>query len=222
MVKRITLFILAFAVAAAVVFTGCAPARRPYDANQGNNVGFNTGAGTNLGGDYNNYTKGGDIRGIRDNGTGFYNTGLNDGRVGNQFGNFNGNNPAGYNGTALGNNENTGNANTQTRRTDQLARACEQVPGVDNATVVVTGNTAYVGIDLDENMNVTNDVDIRNQVVQKIRAAGDDINTVYVSAEPDFMDRIKNVGNGLRNGRPIDAFTTELREMIQRVTPTRW
>lgn len=46
MVKKIALFILAFALVAAVVFTGCAPARRPYyDNTTGNRTGY-TGAGT--------------------------------------------------------------------------------------------------------------------------------------------------------------------------------
>lgn len=216
MVKRVALIVLAFALMTAVIFTGCTPARRPYTPGQENNANY--GNRTNFGSDYNNYTMGGDQLGIRDNGTGLYNTGLNDGRIGNSMGNYNGNNPAGYNGNTIG----FGGNQAGGTQADTLARACEQVAGVENATVVVTGNTAYCGIDLDENTNLANERDIKNQVAQKIRATGNDINTVYVSAEADFMDRIRNVGSGLRNGRPVDAFTTELNEMVRRLSPTRW
>lgn len=201
MAKKLALIVLAFAFAAAVIFTGCAPARRPYSPGQYDNTGINTGfQGTNLDTDFGNYTKVGDELGIRDWSnnyrTDMYNNNLN-------------------------NNANANN-NTTTKRADNIARAIEQLQGVENATVVVTGNTAYVGIDMDENTNIANARDIKREVSQKVRANATDINTVYVSAEADFMDRLRNVGNGLRNGRPVDAFTTELNEMVQRLAPASW
>ncbi|MDF2840176.1 MAG: hypothetical protein K0Q99_948 [Clostridia bacterium] len=222
MAKKIALIVLAFAFAAAVVFTGCAPARRPNAPGQYDNTGINTNYGTNdrgyqgtdQSGSYDNYTKVGDELGIRD-WTNDYRTGLNDGRV----------TPGvtGLNGTDFGNNVgyNTG-TNTGTRQADDIARACEQVQGVENATAVVTGNTAYVGIDMDDNTRIANQRDIKNAVAQKVRAANNDINTVYVSTEADFMNRLRNVGNGMRNGNGFNTFTNELEEMVQRITPTRW
>jgi YhcN/YlaJ family sporulation lipoprotein len=207
MAKRIALIVLAFALAVAVVFTGCTPARRPVDPSDPSNTGLrtdynnNTGyRGTDQGMYYQNYPNQGDNWGVRDWANN-YNTDM-------------------YNNNLNNNVANRTNAGTQ--RADDLANVCEQVQGVEDATVVVTGNTAYVGIDLDTNTNIANERDIKNQVAQKVRASGKDINTVYVSTEVDFMDRLRNVGTGIRNGRPVDAFTTELNEMIQRITPTRW
>lgn len=197
MAKKIALIVLAFALAAAVIFTGCAPARRPMAPNQYDNRGTQTGyENTDLNRNYDNYTKVGDQLGIRD-WENNYRTDMYNGNMNN-------------------------NGDTGTRRADDIAAACEQVQGVENATAVVTGNTAYIGIDLDDNTVVANQRDIKNEVAQKVRAANNDINTVYVSTEADFMNRLRNIGNGLRTGRPVDAFTTELNELIQRVTPSRW
>jgi YhcN/YlaJ family sporulation lipoprotein len=200
MAKRIALIVLAFTVAAAVIFTGCAPARKPINT-PGTQTNYN-----NTGTNYDNYTKVGDQLGVRD-WTNNYRTDMYNDNLNNNMNN------------RLGNNV---NLNTTTQRSEDIARACEQVQGVENATVVVTGNTAYVGIDMEANTRIANERDIKNEVAQKVRASGKDINTVYVSSEVDFMDRLRNVGNGLRNGRPVDAFTTELNEMVNRISPTRW
>ena len=209
MTKRIALIILTFAVAAAVIFTGCTTARKPMNTGyQNNGIGIN--------GNANNQ---------------------NDPALGNNWGTRD-----------IAYNNGTGtnvNYNTNTQRTDDLERICEQVPGVRDATVVLSGNTAYVGIDLDRNTanninyentanntetrnntnivnNTVNNTDIKNNVAQKIRSSNTNINTVYVSTETDFMDRLRNVGNGVRGGRPISGFTTELRDMVRRINPVNW
>jgi spore cortex protein len=245
MTKKIALIVLVFVVAVAVIFTGCTAARRPNTTGQNNNTtGMRTSygnndrgyQGTDQSGSYDNYTKVGDQLGIRD-WTNDYRTGLNDGRVGNNTGGFtpgvtgltgtNTGNNTGYNtlyNTGNNNGNNTGNntGNTDTRQADDIARACEQVQGVDNATAVVTGNTAYVGIDMETNIRNVNQSDIKREVANRVRATGNNINTVYVSAEPDFMNRLRNVGNGVRNGKGGNTFTTELNDMVQRITPARW
>ena len=114
------------------------------------------------------------------------------------------------------------NMNTTAAKSDDIAKACEKVQGVNNATVVVTGNTAYVGIDTDRNNVVANERNIKKNVAQAVRSSGSNINTVYVSTDANFMDRLRSVGAGLRNGRPVDAFTTDLKNMVQSITPTKW
>ena len=182
MSKKITLTVLAFALAVALVFTGCTPARRPITTDQYNKAGLNR--NVNYQNDYRTIYSDIDRNNVRSN---------------------------------LGVNP---NVNTAAQNTDQLVRASKQVQGVRDATVVVTGNTAYVGIDLDRT-RAANERDIKNEVTQRVRATDKNINTVYVSTDVSFMDRLRNVGNEIRNGRPIEGFTTELNEMFQRVTPAK-
>ncbi|MGB7606137.1 MAG: YhcN/YlaJ family sporulation lipoprotein [Lutisporaceae bacterium] len=120
------------------------------------------------------------------------------------------------------------NTNNNTLSADKVATAVEQIQGVRNATVVVTGNTAYVGVDLDNNATtgttgtIGNQRDIKREIAQKVRSTVTGINTVYVSTEVGFMDRLRTVGEGIKNGRPVNAFTTELNDMVNRITPTSW
>jgi YhcN/YlaJ family sporulation lipoprotein len=204
MAKRITLIVLAFALVTAVMFTGCAPARRPMDTDtQYNRTGTN-GTTNNQ-----NDTALGNNWGTRDLAN---NNGLDYNNTDNNLG-YNNNNDA------LGNNV---RLNTTTQNADDLERTIEQVQGVEDATVVISGNTAYVGLDLDNNTNTVNNTNIKNNVTQKIRASNTNINTVYVSTETGFMDRLRDVGTGIRGGRPISGFTTELRDMVRRINPVNW
>lgn len=219
MAKRIALIVLAFALAAAVIFTGCTPARKPMNTNDQYNRTGTTGTTNNQ-----NDPALGNNWGTRDLS---YNNGL--GNNGNTNGMAN-NNGLGYNNTdnnlgynnnndALGNNV---RLNTTTQSADDLERTVEQVKGVKDATVVISGNTAYVGLDLDNNTNTVNNTNIKNTVTQQIRASNTNINTVYVSTETGFMDRLRDVGTGIRGGRPISGFTTELRDMVRRINPVNW
>jgi YhcN/YlaJ family sporulation lipoprotein len=188
MAKRIALIVLVFTLAVAVIFTGCTPARRPYNTTDNYNRTGITNERTN----YQTYPGQTTNYGARD-------------LTGNQT-NYN-----------LG-----GNVNTNTQKSDTIARAVEQVPGVRTATAVVSGNTAYVGIGLGRTTGTTSEAGIKTAVAQKVRATDSTINTVYVSTDVTFMDRLRAVGTNIRNGRPVEAFTTELKALIQKITPTRW
>lgn len=178
MTKRVLLVVLCFALVAALVFTGCAPARRPYtNVTPGTRTGYTT------------------------PGTTGYETGY-----GNRYGTT-----TGY-----------GNMSYDTMKSDQIANAVKQLPGVQNATVVVTGNTAYVGITLDRSTTAANTNNIKSQVAQVVRSTATGVNTVYVSTDVGFMNRLRAVGEGLRSGRPITGFTTELNNIIRGIAPTRW
>jgi YhcN/YlaJ family sporulation lipoprotein len=232
--RRKTVILLALVLVFALIFTACA-ARRPLQtpAQPGqdttginnDNRGTYTGIGpysTNpydvgYGPGYNaigNPTYYGGYGGY-----GGYNNGMYGG-YGNDYRNLGGsNNSPNY---ALGN---TGG----TTVADRLARVCEGVPGVDNATCVVSGDTAYVGVDTDGDLtgrNIAygnaNDLSaVKRQCAQKIRAANPQIRTVYVSTDANFFERLRRVGDGIRNGNPVDGFRNELNELIRGLTPER-
>jgi spore cortex protein len=79
-------------------------------------------------------------------------------------------------------------------------------------------NTGY-GAGNNTGNNAANTSDIKKSVAQIVRASNTGIDTVYVSTERNFMNRLNTVGNGVRNGRPIGGFTNELRDMVRRINP---
>lgn len=226
--SRKTVILLALVLVFALIFTACA-ARRPLQTPvQPGNTGLNTGnRGTYTGiAPYttNPYDPRGDATGNPTyyggyGGYGGYNNGMYGG-YGNDYRNIGGGN----------NSPNYGLGNTVgTTVADRLARICEGVPGVDNATCVVVGDTAYVGVDTDGDLTGRNIAygtasdltSVKSQCAQKIRAANPQIKTVYVSTDANFFERLRRVRDGVRNGNPIDSFRNELNDLIRGLTPER-
>jgi YhcN/YlaJ family sporulation lipoprotein len=116
-----------------------------------------------------------------------------------------------------------------TAQADNIQRSVEQMVGVDNAAVVVTGNTAYVGINTDGNLtgrnisygNTTDLTALKRSVAQRVRTASPQIQTVYVSTDANFFERIRRVGTGLRVGNPISGFSNELTNLVRGMAPER-
>ncbi|OEH85423.1 hypothetical protein BHU72_04860 [Desulfuribacillus stibiiarsenatis] len=231
--KIILLIILAAFVAFAVI--GCQAADRPeparYDRTQeglrgpdrvGVNPGFN--AGTD------------DIRGIRNNN-------LNrDATFDDGFNNRGG---------MFGMRDNAGimGGGAQDQMTRQLEARVEQIPGVNDANVVVDGATVYVGLDLDRRgqgdymndqargarfrMNQGNQgfganqagqagnvENIKSQVRQVIMQDGNYSN-VIISEERNFNQTLGGIANEIRTGRPVADFATNLQDLGRTILPTR-
>ena len=116
-----------------------------------------------------------------------------------------------------------------TTQADGIARSLEQMIGVDNATVVVNGNTAYVGIDTDGDLtgrnisygNATDLPAVKRACAQRVRSSNPQIQTVYVSTDANFFERLRSVGNGVRKGSPMNGFRNELNTLIRGLTPER-
>lgn len=224
--RRRRFVLLAFVLVFALIFTACA-ARRPlqtpiqprqditgqYDNNKGigTGVGYGTtGAGANYGG------------------AGATNDDLTDPTYfgGNRNGLYSGYRDDYRNIGGSNNSRNYGMYNLG-GMTDvsRIERACESVAGVNNATCVISGNTAYVGIDtagdlMDRNVAYggTNDLaSIKSACAQRVKAANPQVQTVYVSTDASFLDRLRR----LRNGGSTNNLTNELNDLIRGLTPIR-
>ncbi len=226
--RRKTAIMSALILVFALMFAACA-ARRPLQTQlqpgpgtginnnfRGVGTGTDTGTGTRFGTGAGTGTRFGTRTGMdsgfNNRGFGFYGTGNNFGG-----GNF------GESDFSLG------RTNSSTGYADRLARECETITGVNNATVVLSGNTAYVGVNSGGNNTGRNisfgaagdTTGIKRQCAQRIKAANPQINTVYVSSDADFFNRLRKVGNGIRNGTPAESFRNELSGLIRNLTPER-
>lgn len=254
LMRRKTIVILALVLVFALMFTACA-ARRPlqtpvqprqnttgqYDNNKG--IGARTGIGNNT------YTGNGpsandsyDLGYGAGNNAGYNRYG---GYSGVNYGNSAGN-PiyyGGYDNGLLGgvgaDYRNIGGSNNSpnyglnnaggTTQADGIERTIEQMTGVRDATVIVSGNTAYVGLDTEGNMtgqniaygNTSGNTALKSACSQRVKAANPQIQTVYVSTDANFIERLRNVGNGMRNGSPLNSFRNELNDLVRSLTPER-
>lgn len=101
---------------------------------------------------------------------------------------------------------------------NHLAKLCTEVPDVENATAIVIGPYALVGIDVNGDIDQSEVGSIKYQVAEAL--ANDPYGAkAAVTADPDIMNRIKDMREEMANGKPIQAIMDELAAIIGRVIP---
>jgi YhcN/YlaJ family sporulation lipoprotein len=107
------------------------------------------------------------------------------------------------------------------RLADRLATEAKRVEGVERATVVLAGNTCYVGLDIRDGVERKETNRIMEEVAERLKKTEPRLTRVMVSTDADVFTRLKRIADGLKQGRPISAFTRELGEINRRMTPVK-
>lgn len=119
------------------------------------------------------------------------------------------------------NNDNdNGNGINDMRVSKDISDQVEAMKEVSNASVIVTENNAYVGAVLKDgrDKDITND--LKERIADKVREADPSVDQVYVSANPDFVQRMEGYANDIKNGKPVAGFAEEFRELVTRIFPS--
>lgn len=92
---------------------------------------------------------------------------------------------------------------------------------VDSATVIVTDRNAYVAVVMNNHDNAADEVpkELEDKIAEKVREAEADIDKVYVSLNPDFVERMTGYGKRINEGEPIEGFFDEFGEAVRNVFP---
>ncbi|MGR6837498.1 YhcN/YlaJ family sporulation lipoprotein [Syntrophomonas erecta] len=109
-----------------------------------------------------------------------------------------------------------------TSDSSRVASAIDTIAGVNKSTVVLAGNTAYVGLDLKANVEKSKTKTIEKEASKKVQKVLPRIKTVFVSSDVDTVTRLKKVSSGIAAGKPVSSFTDELSEIGRRITPMRY
>ncbi|MFJ6414609.1 YhcN/YlaJ family sporulation lipoprotein [Terribacillus sp. AE2B 122] len=127
---------------------------------------------------------------------------------------------------------------------DDVAKKVEEVEGVDRAYVFTTDNNAFVAVDMkDDNNNGNNGNNgnsgnngmgntatgdnnnnevtdkMKKDVEKAVKSVDEDIDNVYVSADPDFLGMAEDYNNKIDEGQPVKGFFLEFGNMLNRVFP---
>ncbi|MEC2065644.1 YhcN/YlaJ family sporulation lipoprotein [Bacillus inaquosorum] len=116
------------------------------------------------------------------------------------------------------NGNNNGNDNRKLEVADDAADKITDMKEVKHANVIVAGNQAYVAVVL-TNGNKEVGKDLKKKISDKVRDTDKNMDNVYVSANPDFVDRMQGYGERIQNGDPIAGFFDEFSETVQRIFP---
>lgn len=110
-------------------------------------------------------------------------------------------------------------ANPAHTQASKLAQAAEEVDGVKAATVVITGSTVLVGLEIEPDIEDKKTNEIKNEVIKEIKRTDSSVKTVSITTDPNLITRLKKIAEGIEDGRPISSFTDELAEITRRMTP---
>ncbi|WP_067724951.1 YhcN/YlaJ family sporulation lipoprotein [Oceanobacillus damuensis] len=147
------------------------------------------------------------------------------------------------------NTRNIGNRNNQYDVSEEAAeRITEEVDGVSGVQVLTTDNNAYVAATLDTDNNEQNQgtnrnngnhdnnrnngnngnngmgedeltEEVKDEIGDIVRSVDNNIDNVYVSTNPDFVDLTNNYVDDMNAGRPVEGFFDQIGNMVQRIFP---
>lgn len=103
----------------------------------------------------------------------------------------------------------------------RIADRVEDIQGVNKAYVLISGDTAIVGVDMDNNAEGQVTSDLKQRIERAVKRVDNDIDNVSVTADPDLLTRIRNMFEDMDNGNPIEGFADEFQEILRRITPMR-
>lgn len=101
---------------------------------------------------------------------------------------------------------------------DHLASLAASIPGVRDATAVVIGKYAVVGIDVKANLDRSRVDSIKYSVAESLKHDPNGANAVVV-ADVDTYERLKRMGDQIKHGKAGEGILDELAAIVGRVMP---
>jgi YhcN/YlaJ family sporulation lipoprotein len=101
---------------------------------------------------------------------------------------------------------------------NRLTGLAESVPQVNDATAVVLGKYALVGIDIDADIERSQVGTIKYSVGEALKNDPHGANAIVVS-DPDLYARIREAGEDIKKGEPVRGILNELADITGRVIP---
>ncbi len=101
---------------------------------------------------------------------------------------------------------------------DRLEKLAASIPRVESAHCVVVGNTAVVGINVSPDLDRAKIGTVKYSVAEALRKDPDGVNAI-VTADMDLDERLRDIRDNIRNGRPVTGFAEQMADIIGRVMP---
>jgi len=99
-----------------------------------------------------------------------------------------------------------------------LVDLASSIPNVNDATAVVLGNYAIVGIDVNKGLDRSEVGSIKYSVAESLKHDPHGARAIVV-ADPDMNARLKEVTEDIKNGKPIQGIMNELADISGRLLP---
>ncbi|WP_339185571.1 YhcN/YlaJ family sporulation lipoprotein [Brevibacillus sp. FSL K6-6036] len=101
---------------------------------------------------------------------------------------------------------------------DRLVQLATRVPNVKDATAVVLGKWAVVGIDINAHLDRPEVGVIKYTVAEALKEDPQGA-TALVTADPDIVQRLREMSTDMQKGRPVAGIAEELADIVGRIIP---
>lgn len=118
-----------------------------------------------------------------------------------------------------GNDNNNDNNQTRLEVADKAADRIAKLDEVETANVIVANRNAYVAVVLQNGANGEVTDRLEKKIADQVRATDRDIRDVFVSSNPDFVNRMEDYGSRINKGDPVTGLFEEFTETVRRVFP---
>jgi YhcN/YlaJ family sporulation lipoprotein len=123
------------------------------------------------------------------------------------------------NNTSMQNNTNMQNRNKEAREVaNRLVKLATKIDQVNDATAVVAGRWAIVGIDVDATLDRSKVGTIKYTVAEALKEDPKGAHAI-VTADADTVYRLRQMATGIRDGKPIEGFMDEVAAIVGRLMP---
>lgn len=99
-----------------------------------------------------------------------------------------------------------------------LVNLASSIPNVNDATAVVIGNYAIVGIDVNKNLERSEVGTIKYSVAESLKNDPHGARAIII-ADPDINARLREVSDDIQAGKPIQGIMNELADISGRLMP---
>lgn len=99
-----------------------------------------------------------------------------------------------------------------------LVKIATSIPKVNDATAVVLGKYALVGIDVDKDLDRSEVGSIKYSVAESLKHDPHGARAVVI-ADPDTNARLKEIYEDIQNGEPLQGIMNELADVAGRLMP---
>ncbi len=100
----------------------------------------------------------------------------------------------------------------------RLVELASSIPNVNDATAIVLGRYAIVGIDVNKNLERSEVGSIKYSVAESLKNDPYGARAVVI-ADPDINARLREISEDIKNGKPVQGIMNELADIAGRLMP---
>jgi len=104
-------------------------------------------------------------------------------------------------------------------RANRIAKLINDFPEVNKTTVIITGNTALIGIDTVHELDKKEIERLKRKIEEKVYSTDLSLKNIGISTSPEIINRMNKITNSINNMKSIDGLANELSSIIREIVP---